>query len=191
MLYAILSLSLLGVALGLILGVAARSFRVEASGIEAELEAMMPGTNCGQCGYPGCAGAAAALAKGEAGATCCPPGGKALAEALAARLGLSLDAAAVADELPVVAGVREDICIGCTKCFKACPTDAVIGAVKQIHSVIREACTGCAKCEHICPTGAITLTPVPVTLQTWVWPKPALEAAPAAPAAPALASANA
>ncbi|AVZ79075.1 electron transporter RnfB [Zoogloeaceae bacteirum Par-f-2] len=191
MLSAILSLSLLGVALGLILGVAARRFRVQASGIEAELQAMMPGTNCGQCGYPGCAGAAAALAKGEAGATCCPPGGRELAEALAARLGLSLDAAALTDDLPRVASVREELCIGCTKCFKACPTDAVIGAVKQIHAVIRDACTGCAKCEPICPTAAITLSPVPVTLQTWVWPKPVLEAGPASAAATGLAGANA
>jgi Na+-translocating ferredoxin:NAD+ oxidoreductase subunit B len=190
MLSAILSLSLLGVCFGLILGVAARSFRVESSGIEAELEALMPGTNCGQCGYPGCAGAASALAKGEAAPTCCPPGGKALAEALAARLGVALDASAVADDVPMVAAVTEEICIGCTKCFKACPTDAVIGSVKQIHAVIREACTGCAKCEHICPTGAITLTPVPVTLQTWVWPKPGRQPAPAAlPAAASIANA--
>ncbi|PTD97676.1 RnfABCDGE type electron transport complex subunit B [Pseudothauera lacus] len=189
MVSAILSLALLGVCFGLILGVAARAFRVEASGIEAELEAMLPGTNCGQCGYPGCAGAAAALARGEAAATCCPPGGKALAEALAARLGLSLDASAVADEVPLVAGVREEICIGCTKCFRACPTDAVMGAMKQIHAVIREACTGCAKCEPLCPTGAITLTPVPMTLQTWVWPKPAAQPYPAA--VPATAAAKA
>ncbi|THF64598.1 RnfABCDGE type electron transport complex subunit B [Pseudothauera nasutitermitis] len=178
MLGAILSLSLLGVSLGLVLGLAARKFRVESGGIEAELQALMPGSNCGQCGYPGCAGAAAALARGEAAVTCCPPGGKALAETLAARLGVSLDASAVAEELPRIAGVQEEICIGCTKCFKVCPTDAVLGAAKQIHVVIREACTGCAKCENTCPTGAIMLTPVPVTLQTWVWPRPAATPSP-------------
>lgn len=172
MLIAIVSLSALGVGFGLILGLAARRFHVEAGGLEGELAALMPGTNCGQCGYPGCSGAAAALAAGEAGATCCPPGGKALAEALAARLGVTLDASALGESVPMLAAVREDICIGCTKCFKACPTDAVLGAVKQIHSVLREACTGCAKCEPLCPTGAIELTPVPVTLQTWVWPNP-------------------
>jgi len=174
MLTATLSLASLGVGFGLILGLAARRFRVESSGgIEAELEAVLPGTNCGQCGFPGCAGAAQALASGEASVTCCPPGGKALAEVLAARLGVSLDSSAVAEALPVIAGVREEICIGCTKCLKACPTDALVGAVKQIHSVIREACTGCAKCEPVCPTGAIELSPVPATLQTWVWPRPA------------------
>ena len=172
MLAAILSLAGLGTLFGLILGLASRRFHVASEGLEAELEAMLPGTNCGQCGYPGCAGAATALASGEASVSCCPPGGKLLAEALAERLGVSLDASALEESVPMVAFVREEICIGCTKCFKACPTDAVIGSVKQIHSVIREACTGCAKCEHICPTGAIELDPVPVTLQTWVWPKP-------------------
>lgn len=172
MLIAVISLSGLGVFFGLVLGLAARRFRVESVGLAAELEAILPGTNCGQCGFPGCGGAASALASGEAAVTCCPPGGKALAATLAEKLGVSLDASAVAEQLPMTALVREEICIGCTKCFKACPTDAIMGAVKQIHSVIREACTGCAKCEHICPTGAIALEPVPVTLQTWVWPRP-------------------
>ncbi len=172
MLIAVTSLSALGVLLGFVLGLAARRFHVEAGGLEGELAAMMPGTNCGQCGYPGCGGAAAALAAGEAAPTCCPPGGRALAEAIAAKLGVALDTSVLGEQLPMVAGVREEICIGCTKCFKACPTDAVFGAVKQIHSVMREACTGCAKCEPVCPTGAIELTPVPVTLGTWVWPKP-------------------
>lgn len=172
MLIAVASISFLGLVFGLGLGLAARFFHVERGGLEAEIEAMMPGTNCGQCGFPGCAGAAEALIAGNAAASCCPPGGLALAEALAARLGLALDASAVQTQQPRIAEVREEICIGCTKCFKSCPTDAVLGAVKQIHAVIREACTGCAKCEGVCPTGAIELTPVPVTLQTWVWPKP-------------------
>lgn len=173
MLIAVVSLAVLGAVFGLVLGLAARLFHVERGGVEAELEAMMPGSNCGQCGFPGCAGAATALAAGTAAVTCCPPGGLALAEALAARLGIALDAGAIEVQVPQIAEVREEICIGCAKCFKSCPTDAVLGAVKQIHAVIREACTGCAKCETVCPTGAIELTPVPLTLQTWVWPKPA------------------
>lgn len=174
MMTATLSLASLGVIFGLILGLAARRFRVESSGgIEAELAAVLPGTNCGQCGFPGCAGAASALASGDAAVTCCPPGGKALAQLLALKLGVALAPSAVAETLPVIAGVREEICIGCTKCLKACPTDALVGAVKQIHSVIREACTGCAKCEPICPTGAIELSVVPATVQTWIWPRPA------------------
>lgn len=172
MLIAVLSLSALGITFGLILGLAARHFHVEAGSLETELEAMLPGTNCGQCGFPGCGGAASAMVAGEAPVTCCPAGGKALAEAIAAQLGIALDPGTLACQVPMVAAVKEEICIGCTKCFKACPTDAVLGAMKQIHVVLREACTGCAKCEEICPTGAIDLKPTPVTLQSWVWPKP-------------------
>lgn len=172
MLMAVMSLSVLGASLGLVLGVAARKFAVEADEQVAEIEAMMPGSNCGQCGFPGCSGAAEAIVSGNASVTCCPPGGKALAEALAEKLGISVDTSGMAETVPSYATVTEDICIGCTKCYKACPTDAVIGAVKQIHGVIRDACTGCAKCENACPTGAIALVPIPVTLQTWVWPKP-------------------
>lgn len=120
----------------------------------------------------GCSAAAGALAAGEARPDCCPPGGRALAGALAAKLGVALELDDGAAPVPQVASVREEICIGCTKCFKACPTDAVVGAMKQIHTVMREACTGCAKCEPTCPTGAIDLAPLPVTLQSWVWPKP-------------------
>lgn len=168
---AIVSLAALGTLFGVILGLAARRFHVETGGLAGEIETMMPGTNCGQCGYPGCSGAAAALASGEAALTCCPPGGKALVEALAEKLGVPVTAMAD-DKGPHIALVREEICIGCTKCFKVCPTDAVLGAVKQVHNVIREACTGCAQCEPVCPTGAIELAPVAPTLQTWVWPKP-------------------
>jgi electron transport complex protein RnfB len=73
------------------LGLAAKRFHVEASSIVAEIEALMPGSNCGQCGFAGCPRAAAAIADGSAPVTVCPPGGKALAQALAARLGISID----------------------------------------------------------------------------------------------------
>ncbi|OHC64654.1 MAG: electron transporter RnfB [Rhodocyclales bacterium RIFCSPLOWO2_02_FULL_63_24] len=173
MLIAIGSLALMGLALGAVLGTAARYLAVEGNAIEAELKDMLPGSQCGQCGYVGCAQAAAALAKGEAAPTLCPPGGKAVAEALAAKLGVKVDLSAVADNGPQLALVAEEICIGCCRCLKACPTDAIVGAAKQIHNVIREACTGCAACVDRCPTAAMSLVPVPVSLQHWVWPKPA------------------
>lgn len=176
MIAAILSLTLLGVALGLGLGVAARKFAVEGNPIVDELTALMPGSNCGQCGYPGCTGAAAAIVDGAAAPTCCPPGGKALAAAIAEKLGLSLDLSGMVDEGPKIAYVSEEICIGCCRCIKVCPTDAILGAAKQIHNVIREACTGCSACIERCPTEAMIMKPVPVTLQHWVWPKPALAA---------------
>lgn len=173
MLIAIGSLTVMGLALGALLGTAARYLAVEENPIEAELLAMLPGSQCGQCGYVGCAQAAAALARHEAAVTCCPPGGRALAEELAAKLGVKVDLSNVVDEGPKLARVEEDICIGCCRCIKVCPTDAVIGAAKQIHNVIREACTGCGACIERCPTEAMTLVPVPVTLQHWIWPKPA------------------
>ena len=176
MIAAILSLTLLGVALGLGLGVAAKKFAVEGNPIVDELTALMPGSNCGQCGYPGCTGAAAAIVDGTAMPTCCPPGGKALATAIAEKLGLSLDLSGMVDEGPKIASVSEEICIGCCRCIKVCPTDAILGAAKQIHNVIREACTGCGACIERCPTEAMVMKPVPVTLQHWVWPKPALAA---------------
>ncbi len=176
MIAAVLSLTLLGIALGLGLGVAAKKFAVEGNPLIDELTALMPGTNCGQCGFPGCSGAAAAVAEGRATPTCCPPGGKALASELAEKLGLSLDLSGMVDEGPKIAHVSEEICIGCCRCIKVCPTDAILGAAKQIHNVIREACTGCAACIERCPTEAMVMKPVPVTLQHWVWPKPALAA---------------
>ncbi len=172
MIVAILSLTLLGLALGLGLGVADRIFKVESNPFIAEIEAMMPGSNCGQCGFPGCSGAAKAIAEGHAQVTCCPPGGKPLATALAARLGISLDLSQVKDDGPKIAAVAEELCIGCCRCSKVCPTDAILGAAKQIHNVLREACTGCSSCVEKCPTEALTMAPVPVTLQHWVWPKP-------------------
>jgi electron transport complex protein RnfB len=173
MLIAVFSLTALGVVLGVALGIASRAFRVEGNPLVAEVESMMPGSNCGQCGFPGCSGAANAIVDGVAAPTCCPPGGKALAEALAAKLGLSLDLSNVVDEGPKLAAVSEDICIGCCRCIKVCPTDAIVGAQKQIHNVLREACTGCGNCVERCPTEAVRMVPVAISLPHWVWPKPA------------------
>ena len=179
MIAAIASLTLLGAVLGLGLGIAAIRFAVDGDPLVDEIAALLPGTNCGQCGMAGCSAAAQAIADGSATVTVCPGGGKALAAALAEKLGISIDLSQVADDSPKVAEVAEEICIGCAKCLKVCPTDAIIGAQKQIHNVIREACTGCGACVDRCPTEAMRLKPAPVTLQHWVWPKPATTAYPA------------
>ncbi|MDD3610167.1 MAG: RnfABCDGE type electron transport complex subunit B [Halothiobacillaceae bacterium] len=173
---AVLSLTGLGLLLGLGLGVAAKFLRVEQEdGRIAEVEALLPGSQCGQCGFPGCAPAAAALVAGAAPVTLCPPGGRDLVEKLAALLGVEADTAGMAETVPMLAIIEETQCIGCTKCFKVCPTDAVIGATRQVHNVLREACTGCGKCVDVCPTLAISLEPVPATLQSWTWHKPPRE----------------
>lgn len=173
MIAAILILSLLGLTMGSLLGLASRHLAVEGNPLEAEIEEMLPGSQCGQCGYPGCSPAASALVNGEASPTMCPPGGRALAEALATKLGVSIDLSSVEDKSPMIAFVHENLCVGCTKCFKRCPTDAILGGPKQIHAVFADACTGCEKCFDVCPTECIEMRPIKHTLQTWYWPEPA------------------
>ena len=161
----------IGVTLGLLLGIADRLFAVDGNPLVDEITAMMPGSQCGQCGFPGCKPAAEAIAEGSAAVSICPPGGRALAEKLAARLGITLDAGAVSSE-PLVAVIDGALCTGCTRCYKACPTDAVVGASNQIHAVMSKACTGCAKCQEACPEDCISLQAEPETVYNWSWPKP-------------------
>ena len=173
MLIAILSLTALGLGLGYLLGAASRYFPVQVDPLEQALEEMLPGTQCGQCGYAGCRQAASALASGEAPVTLCPPGGAMIAKELAALLDVPLEQDDALAQ-PVVARVREAQCIGCTRCMTACPTDALVGAAKQLHVVFDEACTGCGACVDICPTEGIYLTVPPITLSTWRWGHPEL-----------------
>jgi len=167
----------LGLLLGLGLGVASQKLQVEGDPLVDELKAMLPGAQCGQCGFAGCGPAAEALARGEVAVTLCPPGGRTLAAQLAGRLGVKIDLSAVKDKGPQLAAIAEEACIGCTKCFKVCPTDAIIGAPKQIHSVLTQACTGCGACVDVCPTDALAMQGVLVSMRTWYWPKPHSEAA--------------
>lgn len=175
MLIAVGSLTAMGAALGTVLAVAARYFAVEGNPLEAEIQGMLPGSQCGQCGFVGCGQAAAALARGEAPVTLCPPGGKAVAEKLAKRLGVSVDLSAHEDTGPRVAFVKEDLCIGCTRCITECSADAIVGSAKQMHTVISEACHACTKCFKVCPTEAIEMRPIEVSLGTWHWAKPGAE----------------
>ncbi len=172
MITAITSLTVLGLTLGFLLGIAARYLRIEGNPLTEQIDNLLPGANCGQCGYPGCTPAARAVAAGQAPVTLCPPGGRALAQALARTLGVPLDASAVQDAEPLTARIDENTCIGCAHCAKECPTDAIVGASKQIHTVIRDACMGCGKCLSVCPTECLQLHSPAVNLQTWRWPKP-------------------
>ncbi|MBK1635441.1 RnfABCDGE type electron transport complex subunit B [Rhodovulum adriaticum] len=180
MLSAIASMTAMGAGLGLALGVAARKFHVETPPIVDEVEALLPGTNCGQCGYPGCRAGAEALADGSAPVTLCPPGGRDLALELADILGVDAGAGGDLDGIEeaeqLVAFIFEDHCTGCTKCFKRCPTDAIVGANRQIHTVITDACIGCDACIEVCPTEAIIHRPKPRTLRNWYWDRPTAEA---------------
>lgn len=174
MIVAVLSIAGLGAFLGLILGLAGKFFAVEDENpIVKEIENMLPGSQCGQCGFPGCSPAAKAVVDGEVELNFCPPGGRALVESLAELL--DIDPNTVGDVAkPLIAAINDEQCVGCTKCMKACPTDAVVGANGQIHTVISAACTGCKKCYDVCPEGCIDMAPEPETLKSWHWPKPSV-----------------
>ena len=129
------------------------------------VDALLPQTQCTQCGYDGCRPYAEAIANGEADINRCPPGGDEGIAALAALLGLAPKAMdpACGEPVtqPVVAFIDESVCIGCTKCIQACPVDAIVGAAQQMHTVIADECTGCELCIAPCPVDCISLEPAP------------------------------
>jgi electron transport complex protein RnfB len=174
MVTAITSLTVMGLVMGAILGLAARWLAVEEDPLEKELQAMLPGSQCGQCGFVGCAQAAAALAKGEATVTLCPPGGKAVAEDLAKRLGVTANLSEHEAPVPQMAVIDEAACLGCLRCMNECSVAAILGAAKQIHVVLTDLCHGCGKCVDVCKPKAVSLTPIQPTVGTWHWPKPAI-----------------
>jgi electron transport complex protein RnfB len=126
----------------------------------ALLHAALPQTQCTRCGYPDCAGYAQAIAAGEAGINQCPPGGAEgivrLAE-ITRRSPLPLDPDIGVEALRTLAVIDEDWCIGCTLCLDACPTDAILGGNKRMHTVIEPYCTGCELCVPVCPVDCISL----------------------------------
>lgn len=122
----------------------------------------LPQTQCGQCGFSGCRPYAEAIVKGEA-INKCPPGGKFAINALAKLLNeaaLELDPEHGSYMAPSVVEIREEECIGCTKCIQACPVDAILGAGKLMHTVIRDECTGCNLCIDPCPVDCIDIIPL-------------------------------
>jgi Na+-translocating ferredoxin:NAD+ oxidoreductase subunit B len=127
------------------------------------IDALLPQTQCTQCGYPGCRPYAEAIVAGEADIDQCPPGGEAGVAALAALLDRPprpLNPAHGAYRAPQVAIIEEQHCIGCTKCIQACPVDAIVGASKLMHTVIASSCTGCELCLPPCPVDCIVLAPI-------------------------------
>lgn len=174
-LVAIAALLILASVFGLLLGYAAVKFKVEGNPIVEQIDALLPQTQCGQCGHPGCRPYAEAISNGEA-INKCPPGGQATVDALANLLdvdSLPLDAEGSESHIKRVAFIREAECIGCTKCIQACPVDAILGAAKQMHTVISAECTGCDLCVEPCPVDCIDMLPIPTTLSNWAWEKPA------------------
>ncbi|PKI11191.1 electron transport complex subunit RsxB, partial [Shewanella sp. 11B5] len=135
-----------------------------------QVETLLPQTQCGQCGYPGCRPYAEAIANGDK-INKCPPGGTATMEKIAELMGVEPEALGEEAQASVkkVAYIREDECIGCTKCIQACPVDAILGAGKLMHTVIAKDCTGCDLCVEPCPVDCIDMIPVETTIQNWDW----------------------
>lgn len=172
---ALLALGLLSLAFGAVLGFAAVKFKVEGDPLVERVDELLPQTQCGQCGYPGCRPYAQAIVKGDA-INKCPPGGHTTIQSLASLLDVpapELDEEHGAEsEIKTVAYIREDECIGCTKCIQACPVDAILGAAKQMHTVIKSECTGCDLCVEPCPVDCIDMIPAQTGVQAWSWERP-------------------
>ncbi len=129
------------------------------------IDAVLPQTQCEQCGYHGCRPYAEAIARGEAPINQCPPGGSAGIARLAALLGrepLPLNPVHGVEKPRMLARIVEADCIGCTKCIQACPVDAIVGAAKLMHTVLADDCTGCELCVPACPVDCIALEPMPL-----------------------------
>ena len=133
---------------------------MEVNHIVEEIDSILPQTQCGQCSYTGCMPYANAISKGEAEINQCPPGGETVIRALAELMDVKykpLDESYGISKPKAVAFIDENTCIGCTFCIQACPVDAILGAAKQMHTIIEKECTGCELCLAPCPVDCITM----------------------------------
>jgi electron transport complex protein RnfB len=134
------------------------------------IDALLPQTQCRQCTYAGCRPYAAAIAGGEADINQCPPGGDQGVRLLAALLQVDAKPLNPAHGVPKprsIAIIDETTCIGCTLCIRACPVDAIVGAAKQMHTVLADECTGCELCLAPCPMDCITMQPIENEITSW------------------------
>ena len=172
MLAAILIMALGAVILGAALGYASIKFKVEGKPLVEKIEAILPQTQCGQCGYPGCKPYAEAIAEGEADINLCPPGGQEGVAKLADLLGREVKPLDAEEKPKQVAIIDEQTCIGCTLCIQACPVDAIVGAAKQMHVIVASLCTGCELCVKPCPVECISMKVIEETIDHWKWKYP-------------------
>ncbi len=138
--------------------------------LSEHINALLPQTQCTRCGYPDCAAYADAIATDEAAINRCPPGGAEGIQRLAALTGqpvTALDTQHGYEGPRHVAVIDEAWCIGCTLCLPVCPTDAILGSNKLMHSVIEKHCTGCELCVPVCPVDCISLVNVTALETGW------------------------
>ena len=183
MLSAILIMALGAVVLGAALGYASIKFKVEGNPLVEKIEAILPQTQCGQCGFPGCKPYAEAIAEGEVDINLCPPGGQEGVRKLADLLGREVKPLNAEEKPKQVAIIDEQTCIGCTLCIQACPVDAIVGAAKQMHTVVTSLCTGCELCVKPCPVECIRMERIVEDIDTWKWKYPVFEIKPVRKAA--------
>jgi electron transport complex protein RnfB len=165
----VIGLTVIGFAGGALLQYASKAFKVEGNPLVESIDELLPQTQCGQCGHPGCKPYAEAIAHGES-INRCPPGGQTTVDRIASLLGvesLPLDADTAAADQDLVALIIEEECIGCTKCIQACPVDAIVGAAKLMHTVIVDDCTGCDLCIDPCPVDCIDMVERPKAPDYW------------------------
>ena len=159
----VLYLTLLVMLSGLSLAWTARQFRVAGDVVSDVVNAVLPQTQCGRCGFHGCRPYADALALRQADVNRCPPGADTGIRALADLLGRPSKPLEreIASTAPTVVVIDEQRCIGCTLCIQACPVDAIVGASKLMHTVIESECTGCNRCLPPCPVDCIDIVDMP------------------------------
>lgn len=137
------------------------------------IDEWLPQTQCTQCSYPRCHDYAAAIADNTAEINQCPPGGDTTIRGLASllgKMGKPLNTEFGIHKTKQIAVIDESVCIGCVMCIKACPTDAIVGAAKLMHTVIEQDCTGCELCVEPCPVDCIEMIDQPQSSDlTWRW----------------------
>ena len=131
--------------------------------LKEKINSILPQTQCGKCEFSGCEPYAEAISEGKADINQCPPGGKSGILKIAKLLKVDykpLNERYGIEKPKEIAIIEEDKCIGCTLCILACPVDAILGASKNMHTVITEECTGCELCIAPCPVDCIKMIPL-------------------------------